>query len=257
MNHAIGTLRRGALVALLFTLLAGCATTAANRPAPDVPARHTAAEFRDLRIAYEPDPWEGFNRSMYQFNYYLDHYLFLPVVHGYEFITPVFVQDRVSDFFNNLGEIKNLTNSVLQLKGGETGHTLARFLTNSTVGLGGLFDPATTWGLERRPEDFGLTLARWGVASGNYLVLPVFGPSSARDAGGLAVDGGISYGIYTLADPFRSLDESFTIEAGVATLDAIDTRHQIPFRYFESGYPFEYEMVRFFTRERRELATKK
>lgn len=248
--------RRYLLVLMLSLSLYGCASTRTPLP-PEFPARHTAAEFRDSRIAYVPDPWERFNRRMYKFNFYLDRYLFLPVVHGYEFVTPVFVQDRLSDFFNNLAEIKNLTNSVLQGKGTESVHTFGRFLTNSTIGIGGLFDPATKFGLTPRPEDFGLTLARWGLTSGNYLVLPVYGPSSLRDAGGLAVDAGISYGIYTLADPFRSLDESFTVSTGVVTLDAIDTRHQESFRYFESGYPFEYEMVRFFTHEKRELSDKK
>jgi len=242
-----------AILALLLMLsLAGCATSAVNTRA-EVPARHSISEFRDQSFAEVADPWEGFNRSMYRFNFYFDTYLFLPVVNSYEFITPVFVQERISDFYNNLAEVKNLTNSLFQLKGTESLTTLGRFVTNSTLGLGGLFDPATSFGLERRQQDFGKTLGYWGAGSGPYLVLPVYGPSSLRDTGGLVVDSAITYGIYAGIDPFGNTGESFAISSGISTLDAIDARHQQSFRYFESGYPFEYYMVRFFYHEKREL----
>jgi len=190
---------------------------------------------------------------MYRFNFYFDKYFFLPVVNGYEFVTPTFVQERISSFFNNIGEVRNIINSIFQLKGGETLATLGRFVTNSTLGLGGLFDPATSFGLKRHEEDFGKTLAYWGMGSGPYLVLPIFGPSSLRDTGGLAVDSGIGYGIYSAIDPFGNITNGFAIDLGITTLDAIDTRHQKDFRYFESGYPFEYYMVRFFYHEKREI----
>jgi phospholipid-binding lipoprotein MlaA len=177
------------------------------------------------------------------------------VVNGYEFITPVFVQDRISSFYNNLYEVRNLSNSLFQLKGTESVTTLGRFVTNSTVGLGGLFDPATSFGLERHDQDFGKTLGYWGAGSGPYLVLPIFGPSSLRDAGGLAVDSGIKYGIYTAIDPFGSTGNSFAISSGITTLDMIDQRHQQSFRYYESGYPFEYYIVRFFHHQKREIET--
>ncbi len=245
------------LLALMLALtLAGCAATGVNTRA-EVPPRHSISEFRDQRFAEVADPWEGFNRSMYRFNFYFDKYLFLPVVSGYEFFTPVFLQERVSGFYNNLGEIKNLTNSLFQLKGKESLTTLGRFVTNSTVGLGGLFDPATSFGLERHDQDFGKTLGYWGVDSGPYLVLPVFGPSSLRDTGGLAVDSGITYGIYTLTDPFKNTGNAFAISAGITALEGVDTRHQQSFRYYESGYPFEYYMVRFFYHNKRELESGK
>jgi phospholipid-binding lipoprotein MlaA len=244
------------LLTLTLTLSSGCATTGTNGSA-EVPPRHTISEFRDQPFAAVADPWETFNRRMYRFNYYLDKYLFLPVVHGYEFVTPVFLQQRVSNFYNNLAEIKTLTNSLFQLKGTESAKTVGRFVTNSTVGLGGLFDPATKFGLDRQNEDFGKTLGYWGAASGPYLVLPVFGPSSLRDTGGLAVDTGITYGIYTAVDPFQSSDNELALTAGIETLNAIDTRHQQSFRYYESGYPFEYYMVRFFYHEKREIESTK
>ncbi|HJV67118.1 MAG TPA: VacJ family lipoprotein [Geomonas sp.] len=246
-------MKRNILFLLLLLSLSGCAT---SKPASqEIPPRHTVGEFRDQPFAYVSDPWEGFNRNMYRFNYYFDSYLYLPVVKGYEFITPVFLQERVSHFFDNISEIRNLTNSIFQLKGKEAATTLGRFLTNSTLGLGGLFDPATKWGLEKHPEDFGKTLGYWGAGSGPYLVLPVFGPSSVRDTGGLAADAGIRYGIYTATIP--SSDDSFTIATGVETLEAIDARHLQSFRYYEGGYPFEYELVRFVYHEKRELESEK
>ncbi|MFZ2950708.1 MAG: VacJ family lipoprotein [Desulfuromonadaceae bacterium] len=241
---------------MLALTLTGCAMTRENT-LDEVPPMHTINEFRDQRFAEVADPWEGFNRSMYRFNYYFDKYLFLPVVNSYEFITPVFLQKRVSGFYNNLGEVRNLTNSLFQLKGKESAATLGRFVTNSTVGLGGLFDPATSFGLEQHYQDFGKTLGYWGAGSGPYLVLPIFGPSSLRDAGGLAVDSGIRYGIYTAIDPFANTGNAFAISAGITTLEAVDTRHQQSFRYYESGYPFEYYMVRFFYHNKRELESGK
>jgi phospholipid-binding lipoprotein MlaA len=246
-----------AIPALILALsLAGCAATRVDTQA-EVPPMHSISEFRDQPFAEVSDPWEGFNRNMYRFNFYFDKYLFLPVVNSYEFITPTFVQERVSGFFNNLGEIRNLTNSLFQLKGTQFVATLGRFVTNSTLGLGGLFDPATSFGLERHAEDFGKTLGYWGAGSGPYIVLPVFGPSSVRDTGGLVVDTGISYGIYSAIDPFGNTDNGFAIGAGITTLEAVDARHQQSFRYYESGYPFEYYMVRFFYHEKREIESGK
>ena len=243
--------------ALMISLyLAGCATTVVNSD-DEIPARHSISEFRDQSFAGVADPWEEFNRSMYRFNFYFDTYFFLPVVSGYEYVTPTFLQERVSNFYNNLGEIKNFSNSLFQLKGTESARTLGRFVTNSTVGLGGLFDPATRFGLNRHDEDFGKTLGYWGVDSGPYLVLPIFGPSSVRDAGGLAVDTGIRYGIYTAIDPFGNTGNSFAITSGITAMEYVDARKQQSFRYYESGYPFEYYLVRFFYHEKRNIESGK
>jgi phospholipid-binding lipoprotein MlaA len=244
------------LVLMLALSLCGCATTGVNTPA-EVPAMHSISEFRDQRFAEVSDPWEVFNRNMYRFNFYFDKYLFLPVVSSYEFVTPTFVQERVSGFYNNLGEIRNFSNSLFQLKALESVTTLGRFVTNSTLGLGGLFDPATSMGMERHDQDFGKTLGYWGTGSGPYIVLPIFGPSSLRDTSGLAVDTGITYGIYAAIDPFAHTGNSLAISSGINTLQAIDTRHQQSFRYYESGYPFEYYMVRFFYHEKREIESGK
>lgn len=241
-----------ALLILMTQLLGGCAATMVETRG-ETPPRHSINEFRDQRFAEVADPWEGFNRSMYRFNYYFDTFLFIPVVSGYEFITPTFLQERVSGFYNNLAEIRNLTNSLFQLKGTESLTTLGRFVANSALGLGGLFDLATEMGLERHDQDFGKTLGYWGADSGPYLVLPIFGPSSLRDAGGLAVDSALRYGLLTAIDPFGTTGNSFAINTGITTLETVDARHQQSFRYYESGYPFEYYMVRFFSHQKREI----
>jgi phospholipid-binding lipoprotein MlaA len=242
------------IVALYLTLsLTGCATTTVNLH-PETPAMHTVSEFSyDERIASIDDPWEGFNRNMYKLNYYLDKYLFLPVVNGYEFITPTFAQTGVSNFFNNIGEVRTLYNSLFQAKGVKAISTFARFLTNSTIGIGGFFDPATHFGLIKQNEDFGQTLGYWGVNSGPYLIVPVLGPSTVRSTGGFAVDAGVRYAIMTATDPFENVENGNDILAGISTLEFIDMRHEENFRYYESGYPFEYYMVRFIYYQSREF----
>jgi phospholipid-binding lipoprotein MlaA len=190
---------------------------------------------------------------MYKFNYYFDKYFFLPVVRGYEFILPTFAQTGVSNFLYNTREVRTFYNSLLQMKGKKAMTTLGRFVTNSTIGIGGLFDPATGIGMERQDEDFGQTLAVWGVGPGPYLVLPVLGPNTVRSASGLAVDGGVRWAIDSAIAPYVNVNEAWVIWTGLAVLEGIDTRHREKFRYYESGYPFEYYMVRFLYNKKREL----
>ena len=241
----------------LALILTGCATTTANLR-PEVPAMHTIAEFSDdYDVIHAPDPWERFNRSMYRFNYNFDKYIFLPVVTGYEFIAPTFVQTGVTNFFSNVGEFRTLYNSLFQAKFEKALVTFGRFATNTTIGIGGLFDPATSFGLEKQREDFGQTLGVWGVGAGPYLVLPILGPNTARSAGGFAVDAGIRMAVMTAIDPFENVDGGDAIEAGIFVLEAIDMRHREKFRYYDSGHPFEYEIVRFISAKRLELDTMK
>jgi phospholipid-binding lipoprotein MlaA len=244
----------GLLALSLALCLAGCATTAAILP-PEEPAIHVVSEFSDDDyVARAPDPWEGFNQRMYKFNYHFDKYVFLPIVSGYEFITPTVVQDGVTHFFNNVGEVRTLYNSLFQLKAEKSLITLGRFVTNTTLGIGGLFDPATSFGLQQQKEDFGQTLGVWGVGTGPYLVLPILGPNTVRSATGFAVDAGIRYAILSAIGPFDNIQGGTGIQAGISSLEAIDLRHKEKFRYYESGNPFEYYMVRFLYREKRELA---
>ena len=115
----------------------------------------------DNGIAKNNDPWEGFNRRVYYFNAKADQYLILPVVNGYQWLTPDIVQDGISNFFSNLGEINTLFNSLLQLKGERALLTVGRFVTNTTVGVLGLWDPAKHMGMYKEKEDFGQTLGYW------------------------------------------------------------------------------------------------
>jgi phospholipid-binding lipoprotein MlaA len=238
--------------------VSGCATT--STLPPEVPAMHSLSEVTDDRVNITPDPWVGFNRSMYKFNYNLDKYFLLPVVSGYEFITPTILQDGISNVFNNIGEIRSLTNCLFQLKGMQTLTTLGRFVTNSTIGIGGLFDPATSMGMQRQVEDFGQTLGYWGVGTGNYLVLPLFGPSNVRDTGGLVVDSGLRYALVTsIFNSVGGMSDGTenTIKNSITALETIDKRHQEKFRYNGSEYPFEYDMVRWLGGEKRKLEVMK
>ena len=138
--------------------------------------------------ASDNDPLEPMNRAIFGFNEIVDDNVLEPVAKGYRYITPDPVERSVSNFFNNLGEINTIINSALQMKLDKTITSSSRLAINSTVGVLGLFDVATSLGIEREREDFGQTLGFYGVSSGPYLVLPFFGPSSFRDAPGFYAD---------------------------------------------------------------------
>jgi phospholipid-binding lipoprotein MlaA len=158
------------VVLVLFVLLtAGCATVPSGKPDPR-------------------DPWERFNRSSFAFNDALDKAIAKPVAKAYKKVTPRIVRTGASNFISNLGSVTTVFNDVLQGKMKQAGHDSARFLMNSTLGLAGLFDPATHAGLEHNDEDFGQTLGKWGVKSGPYLMLPILGPSTVRDTIGRVPD---------------------------------------------------------------------
>ena len=132
--------------------------------------------------AAEEDPWESINRPIFRFNDTLDTYALKPVARGYQAVTPQFLEDGVHNVFSNIGEIGNLANNLLQGKLHDAGVDTSRLIFNTTFGLLGFFDVASKMGLQRSDEDFGQTLGAWGVGSGPYLVLPLLGPSSLRDA---------------------------------------------------------------------------
>ncbi len=151
-------------------LVAGCATTQQTE-----------------RVA-KIDPFESINRAVFTFNENADEYVIKPAAEAYQFVLPEFVRTGVTNFFSNIGDIFVAVNNLLQGKPGNAANDIGRFLVNSTIGILGLFDVATDAGLEKNKEDFGQTLGVWGVPSGPYVVLPLFGPSSVRDTAGLAVD---------------------------------------------------------------------
>ncbi|PRF42593.1 ABC transporter [Burkholderia multivorans] len=134
------------------------------------------------------DPLEPMNRAMYKFNDTVDEHIAVPIAKGYQKITPTPLRTAISNFFSNLGDLGNMANNLLQLRITDATQDLMRVAMNSVFGMAGLIDIATPAGLPKHHQDFGLTLARWGVPSGPYLVLPVFGPSTFRDGVGRAVD---------------------------------------------------------------------
>lgn len=134
------------------------------------------------------DPLEKVNRPVFWFNDKLDVFLLEPIATGWDFVVPDRAQGAISDVFDNARFPIDFTNELLQGKPANAGRRLGRFLLNSTLGVGGLFDVAKAAGLPGRQEDFGQTLGVWGIRNGPYLVLPVLGPSTFRDACGRAVD---------------------------------------------------------------------
>lgn len=236
---SIRSSRQALALMALCLMLGACAST----PPPDTVAKSTPDGTPASQTTANPlaiaDPLEGYNRRVYRFNALADQYALLPVVHAYDRYTPGFVRTGVANFFSNLDEITTFTNSVLQLKPKSSAVTASRFVINSTVGLAGLFDPATPMGLEQRNEDFGQTLGHYGVGTGPYLVLPFFGPSNLRDAGGLAADQGLFYAL----DPLQT---SGNLPGSVAynLMYVLNKRDQTSFRYYQTGSPFEYTLVR-------------
>ena len=164
----INTSQLFAVFALTITL-GGCATLPSGKPDPS-------------------DRFERVNRSVYSFNRAIDHAVIRPVARTYVKITPSPVRRSISNFLNNLDYPVTIVNDILQGKIHDGLSDVGRFGVNTIVGIGGLFDPASHWGMEKHDEDFGLTLARWGVHSGPYLMLPVLGPSTVRDAPGRIAD---------------------------------------------------------------------
>jgi phospholipid-binding lipoprotein MlaA len=177
-------------------MLTGCATLPSDKPDPR-------------------DPWERFNRASFKFNDSLDRAILRPVAKGYVKVTPRVVRTGISNALSNLETVTTIVNDALQGKMKQAGRDSARFLMNSTLGLGGLFDPASAAGLENNDEDFGQTLGKWGVKSGPYLMLPVLGPSTLRDTFARVPD--------QLTDPVNYLEDDSTRYI-IRAFDILDLR---------------------------------
>ena len=179
-------------------------------------------EDADERAAFEEenDPLQDFNRYIHEVNYAFDQLVFRPISGMYRTGVPSQIRGAIRNFFDNLRSPVIFVNDLLQGEGERAGITLARFVTNSTLGLVGLIDTADlAFGLEFHDEDFGQTLAVWGVDEGIYLVLPLFGPSNPRDVIGIAVD--------SFLDPWDSLLRAAGVEYGPPArtiLNAVDLR---------------------------------
>jgi phospholipid-binding lipoprotein MlaA len=187
-------------------LLGGCATTRAGA------TPHA-----------ERDPLEGFNRAMWNVNNGIDKVVLKPVSTVYRTVIPRPARRGVSGVFQNLTEPWSFVNNLLQLRTGRAVQNLGRFVVNTTVGVGGLGDPAKKFGIRPAPEDFGQTLGRWGVGDGAYVVLPLFGPSTLRD--------GVGMGVGFVADPAQmaltEIGVSNGQQLGLTALEVVDGRAQM------------------------------
>lgn len=182
-------------------MLAGCASL------PDSSSGAVKADPRD--------PWERFNRASFKVNDALDRAVLRPTARAYVKVMPRVVRTGVSNFFDNLETATTLINDALQGKMAAAGHDTARLLMNSTLGLGGLLDPATAAGIDKNDEDFGQTLGKWGVPSGPYLMVPLFGPSTLRDLPARGVD--------MFTDPSHYLEDDST-RYTLTALEIVDLR---------------------------------
>jgi len=185
-----------------------------NRPLPGTRAAAAAPPATGTPVV-EYDPWQGFNRKIFSFNDTLDEWVLEPVAKGWDYVTPKPVERGLSNFFGNLHFPIDLVNNLLQGKGIEGAKALGRFTVNTTLGAAGFLDPASDLGLGPQTEDFGQTLGVWGVGPGPYLVLPLLGASSLRDAPALGVDS------VTAITPFF-IDG--WILAGARVIDVVNTR---------------------------------
>lgn len=184
------------MIAVLAVLVSGCAATPGK--------------------TMQEDHWEGLNRGVYKFNDALDRAALKPVAKGYKKITPGWMRTGIGNFFSNLTYPGTFVNQFLQGKAVLGLRDTTRFLVNSTIGLAGFLDVATPMGLEKNDEDFGQTLAVWGVGSGPYLTLPLFGPSTMRDAPSRVVE--------FFLDPLDLVDIPWEAEWGKRALHAVHAR---------------------------------
>jgi phospholipid-binding lipoprotein MlaA len=182
------------------------------------------------------DPWEKYNRKMHRFNNAVDRSVAKPLARAYTKVVPRPLRLGVSNFFNNLGQPVSMVNALLQGKPKQAAQSLGRFALNTTLGIGGIFDPATAAKLPNRSEDFGQTLGVWGWKRSRYFELPFFGPRTVRDAFGAVGDAPLS--------PLRRIERD-RIRIGLQGLQLVDIRAQLlPLDNLREGAEDEYALVR-------------
>ncbi|MGB5211530.1 MAG: VacJ family lipoprotein [Gammaproteobacteria bacterium] len=238
------TTRLFAVLLTAFALFAtGCAAT--QPKVGHTPAKRNVDEYppnmRTSAILDIYDPWEGWNRNMYNFNAKFDKYVFMPAAESYKRYTPKLFQMGVHNFMRNIREILNIGNGLLQFRFKTAARSTGRLVVNSTLGVGGLADPASKMGMYYQREDFGQTLGVWGAGPGPYMVLPILGPSSLRDTTGLVVDLVAWNEINFVGYPNWASDQPLIWPT---LLYAVDMRASTAFRYYEMGTIYEYLWVR-------------
>lgn len=194
------------------------------------------------------DSLEPFNRRMYAFNTQLDRKVLYPASRVYAAVVPKPIRKGISNFYNNFSEIPTFVNSLLQLKPGKAVNALGRFVVNSTVGVLGVADVAKNMGMKRDPETMRDTLGHYGVGTGSYLVLPMFGPSNIRDAIGTGIDTVTEGAVRGVAE------EKLFFDTGVfdktvygftrPVVTGLNARSMLSMRYGDLNSPFEYDLVR-------------
>lgn len=196
------------------------------------------------------DSLEPFNRRMYAFNTQLDRKVLYPASRVYLAVVPKPIRKGISNFYQNFSEIPTFVNSILQLKPGKAANALGRFVVNSTVGLLGVTDVAKNMGMKRDPETMGDTLGHYGIGAGSYLVLPITGPSSIRDAIGTGIDTVATSAARGVAE------EKLFFDTGVfdktvygftrPAVTGLNVRSLLNMRYGDLNSPFEYDLVKAF-----------
>lgn len=180
----------------------------------------TASRADDLPVSsgtdQSDDPFENVNRASYDLSMFLDRNALRPVAEAYVDVVPEPARNGARNFLDNLNSPVIFVNNLLQGDGDAAGNTMTRFLINSTIGIGGLMNPAADLGYPADDEDFGITLGRWGVDAGPYLFVPVLGPSSPRDAVGYATDFAV--------EPLTYWRGSVWVPVGLTAVDIVDTR---------------------------------
>lgn len=188
---------RRALVACMTASLFSCSSVAASQTS---------------------DPWREANTYVFKWNDYFDQLVVKPAAFAYTTFLPRFMRQGIGNFFSNVDDINVLANDILQLKFAAAAGDSGRLLVNSTVGVAGFLDVASSVGLRKNEEDFGQTLAAWGMGSGPYVMLPVFGASTVRDSFGLVID--------TVFNPLQ-LVEDRSLRLGLFLLDETDSRSDV------------------------------
>lgn len=254
-----------------LALAAGCATISKTDPSMTLPPKgfiapvsrapsNAANRQKEARLEFLQvyDPWGPMNRYIYSFNARFDRAVYLPAVDVYTMILPVPVRKGISNAVNNLNEVKSFTNGILQASGTHTFTALYRFIINSSLGLLGILDVATDLGLPSKETGFADTLGVWGVPAGPYAVLPILGPSNVRDTVGWTGDFALLWYEMNVVYDLAGVQEGRTeIGIGEATIRGLNLRANVPFRYYQTGSPFEYDMIRFLYSKKRELDMQK
>lgn len=211
----------------LCVLLGGCAAVPSNQGASN-------------------DPWESFNRGVFEFNQQADEWVLKPVAESYANITPLRLRKSISNFFSHLDDINVVFNDLLQLKFDQAGKATGRFLLNTAVGFFGFFDSATDYGLPKQEQDFGQTLGFWGIDKGAYVVLPLLGSSTLRDSVGLVADTTVKNYPFEYIKPDQTQTDIYYGSLGLKILNTraeflgaeqlLDTAALDPYAFMRNAY---------------------